>query len=110
MIRFTVGGVSDSRDANRKYQLQDELMSAVRHKHRASPAPLALLKLPTVLHLLYLVKKTNKHVTLTCQDACQVNHSHLKAFVDQFQRDAQQQLHHQVAHDVLHTGEAEDGE
>lgn len=47
---------------------------------------------------------------LTCQDACQVNHSHFEAFVDQFQRDAQQQLHHQVAHDVLHTGEAEDGE
>lgn len=39
----------------------------------------------------------------SCQDAGQVNHSHFKAFVNQLQRDAQQQLHHQVAHDVLHT-------
>lgn len=40
--------------------------------------------------------------TLTCQDACQIHHPHFESFVDQFQRDSQQQLHQQVAHDVLH--------
>lgn len=44
---------------------------------------------------------------LTCQDACQVNHSHFESLVHQLQRDAQQQLHQQVAHDVLHAEEAE---
>lgn len=47
----------------------------------------------------------------TCQDACHVDHAHFKAFVDQLQRDAQQQLHHQVAQDVLHAvGEDDRGE
>lgn len=41
--------------------------------------------------------------TLTRQDACQINHPHFKSFVDQFQRDSQQQLHQQVAHDVLYS-------
>lgn len=45
----------------------------------------------------------NKTMKPTCQDACQVDHPHFKSFVDQFQRDSQQQLHQQVAHDVLHT-------
>lgn len=39
----------------------------------------------------------------TRQDACQINHPHFKSFVDQFQRDSQQQLHQQVAHDVLYS-------
>lgn len=39
----------------------------------------------------------------TRQDACQIHHPHFKAFVDQFQRDSQQQLHQQVAHDVLYS-------
>lgn len=39
----------------------------------------------------------------TRQDACQINHPHFKSFVDQFQRDSQQQLQQQVAHDVLYS-------
>ncbi len=57
---------------------------------------------PAVSHLLYL---GCKHVMLTSEDACQVNHSHFKSFVNQFQRDSKQQLHHQVAYNVLYTGE-----
>lgn len=55
------------------------------------------------------LRDRQRQVFLTCHDASKVNHSHFKPFMDQFQRDAQQQLHHQVAHNMLHTRQAEEG-
>lgn len=45
---------------------------------------------------------------LTCQYTGKINHSNFKPFMNQLQWDTQQQLHHQVAQDVLHTIEAEE--
>jgi len=55
------------------------------------------------------LRDKRKKVMLTCNHTGQVNHSHFKSFVDQFQGDTQQQLHQQVPHNVLHTKKAEVG-
>lgn len=62
------------------------------------------LKALFVVHEEKELRNRQSRVFLTSQDAGQVDHSHLKPLVDQFQRDPHQQLHHQVAHNVLHTG------
>ena len=50
------------------------------------------------------MRDRRRQVCPTCQDASEVNHSHFKPFMDQLQWDTQQQLNHQVAYYVLHTG------